>query len=1077
MRISNSRKCTIAIVLFIFLTGCSIFPLMNITSILSNKTNEPNYSDKKLRSSSSSPLFDGMYILHNLTDVGIDIYSSNITYTYNSGSFFDVLWTLTFGTDAWQVDSNNREISGSTSMYFSDFSHSPFWIFPNASLGDNILISSIWFGDRTFEVINDLTYELSGYGLVDVWILQDLADPTAVAWYEKSTGILLNGTFYYSGGNNYLIFDFIDTNVAFTYAVYDSQLFDGMQINHIFSIYGVNFSSTFSYVPDSGYSYNETWDVVDFIHFTWQVNTKTRIMSGGSAFGDGAHTPAWIFTNVSLGDTVLIAVDGEGDHSFLVAGESTYDLPSFGTLDIWLLEDLDFTGGWAWYEKSTGILLNGLFFFSSGLYNYTFDFVHSNAIPGFFDDFENNLYKWQTLTGLWHLTNDSSAWPDPYHSPTHSMWFGNESTGDYETGFREMGDLVSKPFSLYKVDKAFLEFYHWRDGELNYDFSYVYLSIDGISWDLIYSTDKQITPWEKVSLDISQYAGNRSVQVRFFFDTHDNFFNNFRGWLVDDIEVVTYDLSHDLSVSLEAPLNPHRYNNYQINATIFNTGKNTETDVELLLFLNDMLIGSMIVPNLPVGASETLEYMWNPTQYGLYNFTVYTAPLPEEEYTENNLESQILSVSSTLNGPVAIFRNVLPWGMNVTEPILKMYNIDYTIFNSSDMGTVSLTSYEKVIIESDQDQLFYNMLGSYVSWFESYASNGGILEIHACDDGWNGGSWYGLYLIPGGLNQTKTYTDSIAINIPQHPILFSPHTIIDADLDEWGWSAHGSFNYYPGISEIVLIDSGTSNPVFIELDFGEGTILASMQTLEYGYGSAYSLFLENVILYNPDSIVINTPNSVSSWETGTSQSITWTSIGSISDVKIELYKDGIFEFVIVPSTINDGEYTWAIPPGLDDSAQYQIKIVDVSKPSTTAMSDYFELYNPFINVINPTSSNSWKTSTSQSITWTSQGTIVNVKIELYDNGVFVMEIASTTPNDGEFTWSIPTELVTSDQYQIKITDISDLNTYDFSDYFEIVKQTSTTGGVPSYNIYIIIGIISIVSTILLRKKIKTKTNI
>jgi len=45
------------------------------------------------------------------------------------------------------------------------------------------------------------------------------------------------------------------------------------------------------------------------------------------------------------------------------------------------------------------------------------------------------------------------------------MWFGNEATGDYDTGFREMGDLISIPFYLMDVDKATLEFYHWREGE------------------------------------------------------------------------------------------------------------------------------------------------------------------------------------------------------------------------------------------------------------------------------------------------------------------------------------------------------------------------------------------------------------------------------------------------------------------------------------------------------------------------------------------------------------------------------------------------------------------------------------
>ncbi|MFW9872923.1 MAG: C1 family peptidase, partial [Candidatus Thorarchaeota archaeon] len=158
--------------------------------------------------------------------------------------------------------------------------------------------------------------------------------------------------------------------------------------------------------------------------------------------------------------------------------------------------------------------------------------------PIFFDDFENGLSKWLSISGMWHLSGKSSAWSDPYHSPTHSMWFGDETTGSYDTGFREMGNLTSTFIDLSTTKAAFLEFYHWREGEVGWDTSYVYISSDGINWDLIYiNSDMSIAPWEKVSLDISAYVGNPSVQIRFYFDTLDDIYNDFRGWLIDDVVV------------------------------------------------------------------------------------------------------------------------------------------------------------------------------------------------------------------------------------------------------------------------------------------------------------------------------------------------------------------------------------------------------------------------------------------------------------------------------------------------------------------------------------------------------------
>ncbi|MFX1435143.1 MAG: hypothetical protein ACFFBT_14705 [Promethearchaeota archaeon] len=227
---------------------------------------------------------------------------------------------------------------------------------------------------------------------------------------------------------------------------------------------------------------------------------------------------------------------------------------------------------------------------------------------------------------------------------------------------------------------------------------------------------------------------------------------------------------------------------------------------------------------------------------------------------DNRTESQKFAVSdesrlrssATVNGQVAIFRNFYPWNINVTEKILVNHSISYTIYDDTDMGVVDLTPFEKVIIASDQDQSFYDALGSKIAWFDYYVSEGGILEIHAADDGWHGGIWDGLFLMPGGINQMHTFLNNITINLPTHSILSYPNTITDDELDDWSESAHGYFNTYPENSKKILTDVGTTEPVFIESAFGKGTILISMQPLEFAYNNGYSKFLENVLLYVPE---------------------------------------------------------------------------------------------------------------------------------------------------------------------------------------------------------------------------------
>ncbi|MHA1325060.1 MAG: hypothetical protein ACTSRL_19900, partial [Candidatus Helarchaeota archaeon] len=114
---------------------------------------------------------------------------------------------------------------------------------------------------------------------------------------------------------------------------------------------------------------------------SWYIDPQTRIITNveDGEVGSGNHTPIWIFADVSLGDTVPIGMFGEKEHLFNVSGELLYDLPGFGPVEVWVLEDLTIPGGFAWYEKSTGILLKGLFYFGGGDFFFSLDFLNTNA--------------------------------------------------------------------------------------------------------------------------------------------------------------------------------------------------------------------------------------------------------------------------------------------------------------------------------------------------------------------------------------------------------------------------------------------------------------------------------------------------------------------------------------------------------------------------------------------------------------------------------------------------------------------------------------------------------------------------
>ncbi len=124
-----------------------------------------------------------------------------------------------------------------------------------------------------------------------------------------------------------------------------------------------------------------------------------------------------------------------------------------------------------------------------------------------------------------------------------------------------------------------------------------------------------------------------------------------------------------------------------------------------------------------------------------------------------------------------------------------------------------------------------------------------------------------------------------------------------------------------------------------------------------------------------------------------------------------------------------------------------------------------------LTIIRPDASSSWEINTAQYIYWNSTGSMSNVRIELYNNGVFVMEIISSTPNNGEFYWFVSSGLLDSKNYQIKITYLSDSSVYDNSDYFEIKHSASPPTAIPGYDITFILGTIGIIGVYLTRKKL------
>ena len=197
--------------------------------------------------------------------------------------------------------------------------------------------------------------------------------------------------------------------------------------------------------------------------------------------------------------------------------------------------------------------------------------------------------------------------------------------------------------------------------------------------------------------------------------------------------------------------------------------------------------------------------------------------------------------------PVALFKDQEPLAAvdDPNELALRIWGLYYDVLTASQIGTVDLEQYCKIIVASGQTNSFYQTLSSNRAWFEGWIRSGGIFELHGATDG--GEDWSGLAM-PGGFSMAWDPSDDVTIRDPVHPIVTTPYYIGDAELDGWGTSTHGYLVDLPAVSGHIVVHEPARQLTVAELLMQDGCILATTQPLEMAWDQGESRILENMIL-------------------------------------------------------------------------------------------------------------------------------------------------------------------------------------------------------------------------------------
>jgi hypothetical protein len=203
-----------------------------------------------------------------------------------------------------------------------------------------------------------------------------------------------------------------------------------------------------------------------------------------------------------------------------------------------LLTGLSSCTRYYFFVASADAACNGSADTNGGAY-YTF--VTPGLAPLFFDDMESGVNGW-TSGGLWHQVSDPTCGPASY-SATRSWYYGQDSVCTFNTGATTAGNLDSPVINNLPAG-ASLSFWFRQQTECfgsccGWDACTVLVSGNGGPFVQVAQICDDSNAWVfSGPIDLTPYyVPGDDIQLRFRFDSGDDFLNDYLGWMVDDVLV------------------------------------------------------------------------------------------------------------------------------------------------------------------------------------------------------------------------------------------------------------------------------------------------------------------------------------------------------------------------------------------------------------------------------------------------------------------------------------------------------------------------------------------------------------
>ncbi|TFG26701.1 hypothetical protein EU527_19415, partial [Candidatus Thorarchaeota archaeon] len=320
-----------------------------------------------------------------------------------------------------------------------------------------------------------------------------------------------------------------------------------------------------------------------------------------------------------------------------------------------------------------------------GIYNVT---VVVEAVPGENDTINNKVTKFVTARLLidYVMIENEFTWFDAKANGVNLLISGDDvcSSIDLPFTFPYYDSLYS---AVHISSNGWLSFsnpipYDWSNVEFpSSDLRYVYAVAP--MWADLYA-ENNIYYWGTENHAVIEYndydylAGSLvgTYQVVFFEDGHIEFNylsmgNIYRGTVglnygdgyhynsfsstslsyITNFSLAFYYIvpEHDLSVRITMPDYGDKDEPVYLYPAVHNGGNSTETNVELIMYIDGDEVLHVSTPSLNPGEDFEFPFIWTPSNTGLHQISVYVPPVTGESITGNNLIARYINIQEPRN--------------------------------------------------------------------------------------------------------------------------------------------------------------------------------------------------------------------------------------------------------------------------------------------------------------------------------------------------------------------------------------------------------------------------------------------